>query len=129
VHAALQNQVDFSHGYLMVLKVLSQKGSMTQHAIAQELFHSDAAVSRQVTLLLEAEYVTTKVDPDNRRSVMVSLTAKGRQVLTVIEATVAGYLSELLSEISTEQLLEIIQHNQELQQAIIVKQREEPYES
>jgi DNA-binding MarR family transcriptional regulator len=117
LHQALPDEA--KQGCFTVLQVLDKHGPLSQHAIAQELFHSDAAVSRQIKLLLKQNYISTSVDPTNRRRTMIQLTKQGRVVLRAFQTTVNQQVAKLLTGLSDSKLKQCIQTNQQLQQLII----------
>lgn len=123
---AVQENPGYAMAYLPILKTLKQQGSMTQSAIARELFHSGAAVSRQIGILAGEGLVATKPDEQNRRATIVSLTKKGEELLGDIEATVMNFLDETLENLSDKQLERLISDNQLLQKTITSTLEKEP---
>lgn len=115
----LQQQTTYSFGAVLVLKVLEQKGSQTQHQIAQELHHSDAAVSRQITKLLEEGLVSAEPNVENRREIIISLTQLGDDALAKIGDTVDRQLTEILTDISHEQLADWLEQSNKLQDTLL----------
>lgn len=128
IHAALQGHSHYNPACLMVLKVLREKGPLSQHAIATTLYHSDAAVSRQIGVLSEKGYVSADVDSANRRITTVSLTEEGRKVLAVAEAAVASHMARLLESVPDEHLTRLTEINKELQDIVIANQEKDTYE-
>jgi DNA-binding MarR family transcriptional regulator len=115
----LNDLPDCHPGSLAVLKVVGKHGPMSQHAIAQELFHSDAAVSRQVTMLLEKGYVHSEVATENRRTSMISLTDAGRKLLVSVQSSMNDYLAQLLRDVPDNLLLDMIATNRRLQHLLV----------
>lgn len=108
-------------GCITVLKVLYKHGPLSQHAIAQELFHSDAAVSRQIKLLQKEKYISTATDPTNRRRAIIALTKQGRAALEQFQSAVYQQVAQLLTGLSDAKLKQFLKANLELQ-TIITKQ-------
>lgn len=121
LHTAKQGMPKSGTACLPILKALQQHGHMSQGAIARELYHSDAAVSRQIGILLEARLVGTRIDKDNRRVTIVQLTERGEKLLEELEATITDFMTDILSEISDEKLRQLIHNNTELQEMISSK--------
>ena len=121
VHYGKQGMPKSNTACLPILKVLKQQGNMSQSAIARELYHSDAAVSRQVGILLEDKLVSTAVDKDNRRATIVQLTVKGEEMLDAFETNITDFMTDILSEVPNEKLHQLIQNNCELQEIIATK--------
>ena len=111
---------------LPILKVLKQSGGLSQSAIARELHHSDAAVSRQIGILVEDGLVSTAPDEHNRRVIVVTLTEDGKKTLEKLEAAVTDLLANVLEDIPDEQLRQYIDNNNQLQTVITSKLGKEP---
>ncbi len=99
---------------------------MSQSAIARELHHSDAAVSRQIGILASDGLVNAKPDEQNRRAVIVELTGEGKKLLDELETTIAHFLMDTLSEVPSEELQQLIVSNTRLQTVMTAKLRKEP---
>jgi DNA-binding MarR family transcriptional regulator len=69
---------DLNHASLAVLHVLSA-GPLTQREIAARVQVEDQTMSRTLDRLERSEYVERHRDDDDRRRVVVSLTASGRK--------------------------------------------------
>lgn len=126
LHGALQAKSARNAAYLPILKVLKKQGSMTQSAIAREIFHSDAAVSRQINLLAEEGLVSTRLDPENRRATIVELQESGERLLEELETIITDALADTLSEMPNEQIQQLINSNDQLQTIITSKLEKEP---
>ncbi len=107
---------------MRVLKILANHGPMSQHAIAQELCHSDAAISRQIKLLLRDKAITSLPDPANRRRTIISLTSHGRSVLRSWEIQLHQQVANLLVGLSDSRVKQLIQANQHVKTLIIKRQ-------
>lgn len=121
LHTAVQEKPARNMACLPILKTLKHRGCLSQSAIARELYHSDAAVSRQVGILAEDGLVSTKPDEHNRRATLVELTREGDKLLGEMETTVTDFLTDVLSEMPDEQLQQLIDNNRELQTIITSK--------
>ncbi len=115
LHTALHERMDGAMACLPVLKVLKRHGELSQGAIARELHHSDAAISRQVGILLDNGLIRTRIDPDSRRTTLVAMTDAGEAYLKQVEGTVTAFLSEVLTEMSDEEVRQLIDGNNRLQ--------------
>lgn len=125
VQHSMHNHAPANQACFPVLKVLHRHGSLSQHAIAQELLHSDAAVSRQISALLEKGYIRADIDTANRRSTIVSLTPSGEQALKEMEAMMNAHVERLLASMSDQRLAEIVALNNELQEIMITNLEKE----
>lgn len=96
---------DLSRGEFDVLAALRRNGSpftLTPSALARTLMLSPAAMTNRLDRLEKAGLVTRAIDPDNRRSMRVTLTDDGRT--RVDEAVTAHVANEekLLSALSDD---------------------------
>lgn len=112
--------------HLPILKALLQDGPMSQSAIARKLYHSDAAISRQVGMLIEDGLVKSALDGQNRRQIIIELTERGEEILNESEKTITDFLTDLLSPLPDERLQQLIDHNSQLQTIITSKLEKEP---
>ncbi len=118
---AMQENPQRNLACVPIMKVLKQHGAMSQSAIARELFHSDAAVSRQIGLLTEEGLVSTRSGEKNRRLTIVELTEKGDALIDSLEDTVTELLTDVFKELSDEQLRQQVESNLRLQTVITEK--------
>lgn len=119
----MEEQLPYGSSSIVLLKTLSHHDGATQHELAEVLHISDAAVSRQIGILVEEGCVTTESDPDNRRVTRVFLTDKGREAAATIKQAMRRYLNELLEPVSDEQLLQVLESNKALCE-VLLKQTE-----
>jgi DNA-binding MarR family transcriptional regulator len=83
----LASRHGISHPRFMVLRALRTGGTATQHALAERLGITDAAVSRMLPGLADAGLLTVVVDPDHGRRRLVTLTDRGEEVARECELT------------------------------------------
>src|SRR6266852_74355 len=77
----LQTQVGVSYKRALFLIVLQHCGTVTQHELAVALGYSDPAVSTMLVELAKEGYLQTIVSPQHARKRLVSITAKGSEVV------------------------------------------------
>ena len=121
LHTASYEKPVHNMACLPILKTLKQQGSMSQSAIARELHHSDAAVSRQIKILVEDGLISTRPYEQNRRASVVEMTERGEKVLKAFERSIVGFLTDALAEMPDEQLRQLIENNSQLQKIITSK--------
>lgn len=95
---------------LSSLRRNKQKG-LTPSDLKQELLVSSGAVTRQIDRLVKLGLVERYQDTDDRRSVKISLTPKGREMIDhMISVSANDFLSMLIHYLSKEEqkVLEII---------------------
>ncbi len=98
VHAALADAtgIDLSQQAVQVLAAL--EGTFTVAQLAQAARMDVGAVSRQLRVLEDSGYVTKSPSPDNASVVLVTATARGRDVAARIGASRNDHLTRALAD-------------------------------
>ncbi|MEP3331048.1 MarR family transcriptional regulator [Sedimentitalea sp.] len=78
--------VGLSHSQARVIDALARMGAVTQVRLAREFDISAASMSTMTARLIEAGFITRTVNPNETRSNIVELTARGEQLLSDIYA-------------------------------------------
>lgn len=78
---SLQSQVHFGLSQFRILIMLKQDSNCSQIHIADMLDQTEAAVSRQINLMVQEGLVARITKPSNRRERILSLTDKGQELL------------------------------------------------
>ena len=92
----LTTHFSISFNRFYVLAILGTVEPTTQHALAECLNYSDAAVSRMITHLQEENLVTQTADPHHGRKNVITLTNAGRTLLTKCNQLLEGVFDDLL---------------------------------
>lgn len=74
----LEEKLEIPFAQFKLLMVLRRHGAVAQKAIARFHGMTEAAISRQVEPLRRQKLVTTRVNPDNRRVHLLTLTDRGK---------------------------------------------------
>jgi DNA-binding MarR family transcriptional regulator len=83
-----------------LLAALDQKEVLTMSAIAQKMGHTTAAASGLVARLENLGYVTRSAAPEDRRKVMVCITAKGSALVRRIREEMVENLMKLMAHLT-----------------------------
>jgi len=86
-----------------VLRIIDADGPMAQGEIARRLMVSAPVVTRQATALADEGLVERQQDPEDRRSVKLSLTAKGRKQVRAMRRELLAAAGELLAPLPETQ--------------------------
>src|SRR6201993_4542791 len=86
-----------------LLAYLDQKEVLTMSAIAQKMGHTTAAASGLVARLENLGCVVRSVAGDDRRKVMVCITAKGSALVRRIREEMVGNLMKILDHLTPEE--------------------------
>jgi len=93
----------FSLTEVRVLYELAHRKRTTARALCQELGLDRGYVSRMLQRFESKGWTGTVVSPEDRRSVFLSLTAKGRKVLAPLERRSSQEVSAMLARLSSRQ--------------------------
>ncbi|WP_159926712.1 MULTISPECIES: MarR family winged helix-turn-helix transcriptional regulator [Nocardia] len=89
-------------GGIGVLGALESKGSSRQGDLAADLCISPSALSRHITELVGADYISRHADPTDGRATLVRVTDKGRDLLHRVRASRARGLQNVLADWSED---------------------------
>jgi len=92
----LRSQFDISYSRALILVVLKETPGVTQHQLAQELGHTDPAVSAMLTELTKEGYVTSQVSASHKRKKEVHLTPRGQELADKMYNYLSGKFESLL---------------------------------
>ena len=79
---SLQKNVNITFSQFRILLAINHKENLSQRDIAEFWDMTQAAVSRQVEILIKKKLVTRKDNKDNRREHVLNLTVEGENLLT-----------------------------------------------
>ena len=91
--------------HVRVLKTIEYHVSCTANDIALELDRDKAQVTRLVNTLVELGIVGREKNPRDKRSQILVISDKGKQLLIRIEAIDHGILQQLGDQVSAEELI------------------------
>src|SRR6184192_4264289 len=86
-----------------LLAYLDQKEVLTMSAIAQKMGHTTAAASGLVARLENLGYVVRSIAREDRRKVMVCITAKGSELVRRIRKEMVGNLVKILDHLTSDE--------------------------
>ena len=74
------SSLSFSQFMILVGFKCSVNGPVSQSAIADQLYLTEATVSRHISTLVDLGYLTRVEDKENRRKHIIAITPKGRKI-------------------------------------------------
>lgn len=92
----LRTQMGISYKRAVFLLVLQQCGTVTQHELAAALGYSDPSVSTMLAELAKEGYLQTVVSPEHARKRLVSITAKGSEVVAQGRRLLDAHFDQLM---------------------------------
>lgn len=76
----LQDRLNLGLSQFLVMMVLAGQSKVPQKFVATQLDQTQAAVSRQIDILVDLGYVSRDTNPESRREYVLSLTKVGQKV-------------------------------------------------
>ncbi|MBC7597283.1 MAG: MarR family transcriptional regulator [Kineosporiaceae bacterium] len=97
-----ERQSELTANQMSVLGALRTKGPLTPSAIAAHEHVQPPSMTRTINCLDEAGLVTRGQHPDDGRQVIVTISAKGEDVLATERARRDQWLARRIAELSTD---------------------------
>ena len=91
-----------------LLVVLSTGGAMKLAAVAGQLAVNASTALRMVERLESADLVDRRVNPDNRREVLITLTAAGREVVDDVTARRRDEIAAIVARMRPKQRRQLV---------------------
>ena len=88
---------------------IGRKGKLSLVELSEVLRLDKSTMSRTIHHLVEADLVSRELDAENRRYVVIQLTAKGQGVFKTIEQSMEGYYSSIYADIPEEKRAQVLE--------------------
>lgn len=95
----LVDECGWGSSHFRLLVCIAHAQDADQAGIAHELGQTEAAVSRQLKLLIDNKLIMQKANPDNRRQNRLSITPFGHQELSKAKALMKKNLNRLFADL------------------------------
>ena len=69
----------------LVIKVLMENPGISQQSIAEKAFKDNASITRIIELLVKSKYLDRKVNPKDRRTSILKVTAVGEDIISKVQ--------------------------------------------
>lgn len=69
----------------LVIKVLMENPGISQQSIAEKAFKDNASITRIIELLVKSKYLDRKVNPKDRRTSILKVTAAGEDIINKVQ--------------------------------------------
>ena len=69
----------------LVIKVLMENPGISQQSIAEKAFKDNASITRIIELLVKSKYLDRKVNPKDRRTSILKVTAVGEDIVSKVQ--------------------------------------------
>lgn len=103
----------------MVLKLIDQQKEVSVKALAKKLSISSSATTQLIDGLVKEEYVQRKENPDDRRSILLTLHKKAHTRMKAMKKEAFKQLSKLFDALTDEELDQYLALNRKITQTII----------
>lgn len=88
----------------IVMQCIIENPEVSQTEIAEKVFKDNASVTRIVSLLVKAKYLSRKIMPSNRRRVILKITELGHKTLEGMQEIINNNRAAALDGISAEEI-------------------------
>jgi len=99
----LQEQLGIGYSQFKILRTLQTNPRVKQRQIASDLGQTEASVSRQIKLMVEAGLLHVNVNPHNRREHVTVSTAKGVKLTEAALEALAKHHATALAALGDKQ--------------------------
>lgn len=100
----LQATYGVSYSQFLVLLVIGKCTNPSQKMLACRLGVTAAAISRQIDLLCDADLISRRQHPQNRREYVLGLTVAGQRVADDAKTVLGEHFNALMSGISSSDM-------------------------
>lgn len=96
--------VDIKLLHFEIMRVLKEEGTLHPAEIGERLLIAKAQMTHLIDKLVELDFVKREIGADDRRTINVTLTEKGREVLDEQENLVVNAVSDNMSDLTEKEL-------------------------
>jgi DNA-binding MarR family transcriptional regulator len=117
----LQNSLSLTLPQFLILTAVSQYPGVSQLKVAQYLDLTQAAISKQMKLMLDQGLIERSENPKNRREHVLRPTAKGKKLLTSGTKVLDRKMSEVFESLSEPDRVELMSALEKITKRIYAK--------
>ncbi|MCL9804644.1 MarR family transcriptional regulator [Flavobacterium amniphilum] len=88
----------------LIIKSILENPKITQQELARNVFKDNASVTRIIELMVKSNYLNRKVDSNDRRKSVLSVTKEGKDIIEKVQSIILENRKEALESISKEDL-------------------------
>ncbi len=96
--------VDLKHLHFEIMRVLKNDGTLHPAKIGEKLLIAKAQMTHLVDKLVDLDFVKREMDSNDRRTINLSLTDKGKKILDDQDSVVVSAVSENMASLSDKEL-------------------------
>jgi DNA-binding MarR family transcriptional regulator len=114
----LLEQLGIGFSQFKILLILAEGKGVQQRQLASTLGQTEASISRQIKLLQADGYITSQVNPNNRREHITHLTPKGVKVTEKATEILNNFHAPIFNKLSERQQVQMRELLTAMHQAI-----------
>ncbi|MFC4817756.1 MarR family winged helix-turn-helix transcriptional regulator [Flavobacterium sp. GCM10023249] len=88
----------------LIIKSILENPKITQQELAKNVFKDNASVTRIIELMVKSHYLNRKVDANDRRKSILSVTKEGKDIIEKVQSIILENRKEALEGISKDEL-------------------------
>ncbi|MBP9793183.1 MAG: MarR family transcriptional regulator [Flavobacterium sp.] len=88
----------------LIIKSILENPQISQQELAKNVFKDNASVTRIIEIMVKSNYLSRKVDINDRRKSILSVTTEGKEIIKKVQNIVLENRKVALKEISDEEL-------------------------
>jgi len=111
--------VDIKLLHFEIMRVLKDEGTLHPAKIGEKLFVAKAQMTHLIDKLVELGFVKREMCSDDRRTINITLTDKGRKVLEEQDNLVINAMQENMSSLANEELEDLSKSLRKLRDILI----------
>lgn len=88
----------------LIIKSILENPKITQQELAKNVFKDNASVTRIIELMVKSNYLNRKIDINDRRKSILSVTKEGKDIIEKVQSIILENRKEALKDVSKEDL-------------------------
>ncbi|WP_280769351.1 MarR family winged helix-turn-helix transcriptional regulator [Salipaludibacillus daqingensis] len=110
----------------LMLILVAKKGVKHVKDLAYHMNVSASAISQMVAKLEQLDIIYREIDESNRRSTILRLGSKGKDILAMMDENRSEIINKYLSKMSEKDLIEVMDAFRKLHETIIETEKGDP---
>jgi DNA-binding MarR family transcriptional regulator len=111
---ALSNMLGITYSQYKILEQFTSNSVVRQKTIAKSLNQTEASISRQLSIMNASGLITKTYDPGNRKSIIITLTKKGKTIKINSKDIISRENFNLISKINKKEQKILVKNLQDI---------------
>lgn len=117
----LQERLGIGMSQYRIMQIVESTPKLLQRQVASRLHQTEASVSRQVALLLDAQLITITRNSQDRREHITALTPKGQRLAYAAEELLRNFHASIFEDLPEKQQTELLKTLETIEHRIIAR--------